>query len=386
MNYQSMRSGRDALQLSQRLRKQSALPFMLLLSAALVGMALLAWSVVNGSAAVAPVTAWLINLGTTVFVACAAWNQALLSYRQGLAPSRIGSAVFAPLVLMAVTLPAASLVWRTRTANVEKLTRTELATPDALTFALLLFSASLLAFWLGEGILRPRVFKANTSDDPPTNVWRGAQLLLIFIGLASAIRQLGGDRTVEFSERGTQEGQGFLVLAWWCLPLGIAIGFLFKHWGSKLRLILGLIGIAMIVNSGVRSPLLLIAIAFIPRLVSTIARSGRPLKTWSAAILGSYALVAIGGAISVWRGSIRYGNPVSFGSALLNAVADPLKALTSSGIDTVDGLLLVYSLPTNIVDANLLDLLKVVQTAIPSQIYPDKPEFLSNIISRELLG
>ncbi|WP_223992479.1 hypothetical protein [Arthrobacter sp. NicSoilB11] len=149
---------------------------------------------------------------------------------------------------------------------------------------------------------------------------------------------------------------------------------------------LSLIGIAMIVNSGVRSPLLLIAIAFIPRLVSTIARSRRPFRTWTAAIMGSYLLVAVGGAISVWRGSIRYGNPVTFGAALYNACLDPLKALTSSGIDTVDGLLLVYSLPTNIIDANLTDLFKVVQTAIPSQFYPNKPEFISNIISHELLG
>ncbi|MGF9648056.1 hypothetical protein AAIH32_08790 [Pseudarthrobacter oxydans] len=378
---------RQANMPNRLLSGKASLPFLLLVSVVMISMAFIAWSVMGrASVAAAPVFSWLINLGITVFVACAAWSQCIDSSRQGLSPSRIGSAVFAPLVLMAVTLPAASLVWRTRTANVEKLTRTELATPDALSFSLLLFTACLLAFWLGEGLLRP---KQNVTWVQITDLglrWRRAQLLLILVGLASSASQLGGDRTVEFSERGTQEGQGILVLAWWCLPLGIAIGFLFRHWESKPRLFVSLVGIALIVNSGVRSPLLLIAIAFIPRLIATIARSPRPLKVWATAVFGSYLLIAVGGAISVWRGSIRYGSPVTFGQALYNAAADPLKALTSSGLDTVDGLLLVYSLPANIVDANLLDLFKAVQTAIPSQFYPDKPEFISNIISRELLG
>lgn len=338
--------------------------------------------------ATAPVFAWLVNLSVTSSIAVASWYENIGAQKLGAIPPRMGSAIFAPLVLMAVTLPSISLVWRTRTANVEKLTGTELATPDALSFSLLLFSACLVSFWIGEGLFKSsRVMSMRSSAQSYTDSkWRQAQVILMLIGLTISLSKIGGDRAIEFSERGTQVGQGVLVLAWWCLPLGIALGFLFRHWNSKLRLAMSILGIALIVNSGVRSPLLLIAVACIPLLLQRIARSNSPIQVWSIAIAGGYLLITLGGAISAWRGSIRYGTPIPLGQALLHAAGDPLRTLTSSGLDTVDGLLLVYSLPPTIIDANLLDLFKVLQTMIPSQFYPDKPEFISNIISRELLG
>lgn len=338
------------------------------------------------SAEAGPVLAWLVNLTVTTFVGIASWNEAITAAREFRAPRRMGSVVLSPLLLMSVTLPSISLVWRTRVANVEKLTGTELATPEALTFCLLLFAACLFSFWVGEGLLKPWWRNAANHKSASTQKWNRAHLVLMTVGLCAAVTRVGGDRTLEFAERGTQVGQGVLVLLWWCLPLGVAVGLLFNHWGSKWRWVLSLAGIALIVNSGVRSPLILIALALVPLVIRKLARSDRPLRVWGVSAAGAYLLIAVGGAISSWRGSIRYGRPISFGQSLVDALSDPLKALTTSGLDTVDGLLFVHSLPPNFVDTSLLDLLKVFQTAIPTQLYPDKPEFISNIISRDLLG
>lgn len=351
-------------------------------------MAAIAAMVVGNSEFVetAPVLAWLINLSVTLLVGASAWNQSIAAARAFRPPQRMGSAVLAPLALMTVTVPSISLVWRTRTANVERLTGIELASPERLSFALLLFAACVLSFWVGEGFIRPVQKRDLARPAYDNDKWKTAQLILMFVGVATAIAGSGGNRALEFAERGTQEGQGVTVLLWWCLPLGVGIGFLFQHWGSWWRLLLSLIGIALIVNSGVRSPLLLIAIALVPLVLKALARARRPARVWFMTSAGAYVLLALGGAISAWRGSIRYGNPVSFSQSLWNSLSNPLRSLTTSGFDTVDGLILVQSLPSGAVDASLLDLFKIFQTAIPRQLFPDKPEFISNIISRDLLG
>lgn len=368
--------------------KKPSLAGWLIPSFGCVALAAIAAPIVGNSefVAVAPVLAWLINLSVTLLVGAFAWNQSIAAVRDSRQPERMGSAVLAPLALLTVTVPSISLVWRTRTANVERLTGIELASSEALTFALLLFAACVLSFWIGEGIIRPVQDQRHPIDTNDIDKWKSAQLILMFAGVTTAVTRIGGDRALEFSERGTQEGQGVAVLLWWCLPLGIGIGFLFKHWGSRWRLLLGLGGIALIVNSGVRSPLLVIAIALVPLVLNALAKARRPARVWVMTSAGTYVLLAVGGAISAWRGSIRYGTPVSFNESLWNALANPLRSLTTSGFDTVDGLILVHSLPAGVVDASLFDLLKIFQTAVPRQLYPDKPEFISNIISRDLLG
>jgi len=353
----------------------------------LVLVGLISLTVSNGAspASAGAVGAWLLSLSTTLVLTVLSWASAIGAVQAGEGPTRMGTAVLAPLVLMVVTLPSVSLVWRSRTATVERLTGQQLATPETMMFALNVFTICLLAFWLGEGLVK----SAGTSTYltlPNRAKWSGAQLVLMAIGLSVAILGSGGDRTLEFAERGTQSGQGLLVLAGWCLPVGVACGFMYSHWGSKWRLLLSLLGLALIVSGGTRSPLILIAVAFLPALLLRLARSKRLVQTLIIALGGAYVLLSLAIAISAWRGSIRYGTPQPLGDEFIRALQDPFGGLTSSGIDTVDGLLFVQALPPNSVDATLWDLRKVFTTAIPSQLYADKPEMISNILSSQYLG
>ena len=332
--------------------------------------------------------AWTVNLTVVVLLSTSSWGDVLRGITLNEPPRRAGSAILAPVAMFTVTLPSASLVWNSRIAKVEQLTGLQMATPQALLIALNIFTLCLIAFWAGEGVLKP-ISKLRVLPELLGNSrtkWQAPQGILMAVGMTVALVALGGDKASELSERGTQTGQGLLVLAWWCLPLGIAIGVLHRHWGSRWRIGLSCTGLLLLLSSGVRSPLILVALAFVPDLARRLAHSRRPGIIALGGAAAGYLLISVAAALSLWRGLIRNGTPIPFFDALFVYLPDPARALTTSGIDTVDGLLFIQHLPANAVNANLLDLLKVFSTAIPSQFYADKPEFISNMLSREYLG
>lgn len=303
--------------------------------------------------------------------------------RKGNKRAFVGSTIVSLILLGGVFLPGASLVWRTRTATVERLLGTPIATDEKLTFAFALAAAVLAAFLIGEAI-------AIRVQLPPAKAmpydWRRAHAILFIVGFVSTAPELVTRNVSDsFAERGTDSGVGLLVLASWCLPLAAAIAVSQRHWGSKLRLASTALAIVMLVASGVRSPLLLIAIAALPRLIEAIATSRFSAPRWLGLAAGAYIVLTTAAAISSWRGGIRAGRTPNLFDELLRQATNPNAALTSSGIDTLDGMLLVQSVDTRQFEPSMLDLLKVFTTFLPRQLFPEKPPLLSNTISQSVL-
>lgn len=344
---------------------------------------------------VGPVVANAQGRGIGTIVAWAAgtlWVAAILGFtltgwvqsvRRGQTRAFTGTTIVSLVVFGGVFLPGASLVWRTRAANVERLLGTPIATDDKLTFAFILASAVVSAFLVGEAVA---IWLTRRRTQPRPYDWRKAHAVLYVVGfLGTAPSLLSRNISDSFAERGTESGAGVLVLASWCLPLAAAIAVSQRHWGSRLRLASTGLAVAMLLASGVRSPLLLIAIAALPRLISAIAASRFSVGRWLTLGVGAYGLFIVAAAISSWRGGIRAGRNPDLLAELLRHALNPSAALTSSGIDTLDGLLLVQSVDTRQFDPSMFDLLKVFTTFIPRQIYPDKPPLLSNMISQSVL-
>jgi hypothetical protein len=175
-------------------------------------------------------------------------------------------------------------------------------------------------------------------------------------------------------------------MAAWALPIAIAVSVMNFHWRSRWRVFLSVIGIMLIILTGVRSPLVLIALAFVPRAFLLLRRSRHPLAVVALAIVGANALVAIGTGMNLWRGGIRHGTGGSLADAVMTAWTDPFGALSKAGLDTLDGALFVNALPEDAVSTGPGDLLNAVLYLIPRQIFPDKPELLSNILSEKYLS
>lgn len=352
------------------------------LLAALLG----AVALLEGSWAAAG-AAWTVNAAVAIWVLTWSVLHNRSDAQAGQPPRHIGATVVAALTIACISIPAVSLVWRSRVATVERLAERELATSAKLSVALWVATVCLIAFSLGESLLSSRrrellPEQVRTRDE----TWRLACPLMYVVGISAYILSRGDDRTAAFLARGSAQGEGLVSSAKWALPIGITVALLYGHWGSRSRAIASVIGVLIIVDSGVRSPLILIAIAAIPRLVDSIGRARRPVLAVTAALVLGWLLVSVGSGINVWRGGIRHGEPVTLTSAIVAASQDPVKGLTEAGIDTIDGLLFTQALPNGLQTDGLWDLRKAVTTIIPRQLYPNKPDLLSNALSREYLG
>lgn len=331
------------------------------------------------------VAAWTAGLVTSVVLLIVSASTMIAATGTRLS----GTFLLSILNIAAVIVPSASLVWRSRTATVERLLGVAIATPEALTRSLLLFTATIAAFAAGEFIaakLRPR----RGTDEQVTSIGskraRSTTTVLLVVGLATYTYNVAQGIGASFTTRGEAEGQGLLSMAAWALPVAIAVSVANSHWGSRIRVAISLIGLVLIVLMGVRSPLILIALAFVPRAFELLRRSRYPLAIVAIAVIGANALIAVGTGINLWRGGIRRGNGSSLPDAIMAAWIDPFGALSSAGLDTIDGALFVHALPPGSVSTGPADLLNAILYLIPRQIYPGKPELLSNILSERYLS
>jgi len=342
------------------------------------------------SAAAPPAAfAWSINLAVSAILLAVSGRTAIHAARNSNSINRSGTLVVAGLNALTVAMPGATLVWRSREATVERLLGVELATQESLTVVIWGFTAAMLAFAGGDYLTS----RWGHPAAPPTqdrreisSLIRTTTSVLFTVGLAAHGLSLSRGIGAGFETRGEAEGQGLLSMASWSLHLAIAVSVLNRHWGSRWRVGLSLIGLAAIVLSGVRSPLLLIAVAALPRLIKMIANSRFPLLVIGSGLIAANTLVAVGAGISSWRGNIRAGLSVSLLQEILDSWVDPIGSLSSTGVDTLDGALFVTALPRDQIDVSLADPLKAFTLLIPRQIFPEKPELISNILSRDYLG
>jgi len=86
--------------------------------------------------------------------------------------------------------------------------------------------------------------------------------------------------------------------------------------------------------------------------------------------------------LTSYRGQIASGQKVSFDQAFVEPLSDPTKNLVSSGgLDTFDGLVLAVNADRSAVGAKGSDPLKGILNLVPYQIWPNKPTFLSPVVT-----
>lgn len=367
-------------------RATELVPVLLVLSAlALAILARPALGLASEAVSRGAEAAWYAHFVLTAALGSWALVGAVRSAGQRAPLRRTATLVVSAVNLFAVSMPAMSLVWPSRVAIVDQLYGAAVATPEALAGVLSLFSATLLAFAIGESVgarIRKQVPRGATA---PTPGIASASLTLTLIGLAVHVAQLQRGIGSDFDSRGTAEGEGLRVVLGWALPVGIALAFQGRHWGSKSRLAISLIGVSVLVLGGVRSPLALIVVACVPRILEQLASRGKRLFAWPALLVGAHAALSVAAGLSSWRGSVRKGQPVPLTHAIRDAALDPIGSLTGSGVDTVDGLVFVRAVSGSVASFRPQALLIPVLTLIPRQLYPDKPEFITNTLSRQYL-
>lgn len=340
----------------------------------------------SSTSAVAGAAAWATNTAVSLALIILSLVLAIRTWRNDSRLVMTGTFVLSSLNFLAVSVPSASLIWRSREATVERLLGRELATADAMSSALTLFTACLIAFAIGESLLTRIARKPTLTVDleffAPTKTLAN---VLLGIGLLANLNAVSAGVGEGFNTRGEATGVGLMSMASWALAIGIALSVLHSHWGSRGRFAISAAGALLLLAAGVRSPLVLIATAAIPRIIVYLATHRHPIRTWLCALAGTDLFIAVGTGLNLWRGSIRHGTPGNLSGFIFEAAMNPFSAMTRSGTDTVDGLLFVQALPDDAIDTSPLDLIKAVTYLVPRQLYPGKPPLISNELSAEYL-
>jgi hypothetical protein len=334
----------------------------------------------------APAIAGMCLLGASVAVFAVAARGLLSTLRRYDRFAYFGSAILASGIVLAVVLPGMALLTGGRESRVVRL---GLSVPDveqAVAQAFLLFLAALCAFVIGEAVVARRRAAVRRP-------WGGADGPLVYaallaVGLLTRLSGVAPSTEEALRQRGYVQGQGLVNLLAWSVPLALSIAILSRHWGSRrLVLVSAFVFSNTILVSGVRSPLILVAVAVVIRVVADGARNRRVLH--SAAVIGItvYAGAVLAIAVSSWRGEVTRGHQSSLVAEVARAPANPFAELAErANIDTFDGLTLALQVDADSVGASWRDPLKIATGFVPRRFWPDKPEWLAVSVSRHYLG
>lgn len=298
-----------------------------------------------------------------------------------------GSAILASGIVLAVVLPGMALLTGARESRVVRL---GLSIPDlehTVGHAFLLFLAALCAFVIGEAL----VVRLRRPTAPPR--WDRVDGPLVYgvllaVGLLTRLSGVAPSTEEALAQRGYAQGQGLVTLLSWSVPLALAIAVLNRHWGSRrLVLISVLVFSNTVLVSGVRSPLVLVAVAVLIRLIADGARNRRVLRTSVLIAVTVYVGAVMAIALSSWRGEVSRGHQASLVAEVARAPANPFSELAERAhIDTLDGLTLALQVDADTVGATWRDPAKVVTGFVPRKVWPEKPEWLAVSVSRRYLG
>jgi hypothetical protein len=299
----------------------------------------------------------------------------------------LGTAILATGIVLAVVLPGMALLTGSRESRVVRL---GLNIPDleqSVEQAFLLFLAALCAFVIGEAVVlrrRPpaKPERSETTDGPLV------YCVLLAIGLLTQFSGVGPSTEEALAQRGYIQGQGLVTLLSWSVPLALAIAILSRHWGSRrLVLVSALVFSNTVLFWGVRSPLVLVAIAVIIRLIADGARNRRVLRASVLVGITVYVGAVMAIAVSSWRSEVSRGHQSSLLAEFARAPANPFAELAArANIDTLDGLTLALQVEPDAVGATWRDASKIATGFVPRKIWPEKPEWLAVSVSRHYLG
>jgi hypothetical protein len=340
--------------------------------------------------------------GTKVGVRMPAWTAALIlgllciliashsltmtraRLRTGGGFSRLGSAIFAGGILIAVILPGVQLVLNTRRSRLED---NGFPTQDVghdLALAFLIFTMALLAFWAGELLAEAVSVRRGRDQVAPSRPigrpWesQATYWFLMVVGVVLIIASIGSN----FSQRGTVTGQGAIQLFGYSAPLAIAVGILNKHWGSRILAAVSIGLMTFLILEGIRTPLLIIAAAAGVRYLYSTRNRGFGLREIVVIALAIYVGSVMLVSLSAWRGQKNTGGNLGLPEIVVLAAQDPFTHLQQQGLDTVDGLILATKVNPKFAGAKPTDPLKVFTGFIPHQLWPSKPPWLSAQITQ----
>lgn len=211
------------------------------------------------------------------------------------------------------------------------------------------------------------------------------QRTLLALGLLGSLGlalSLTVSRYEAFSSRGEGGGNGLSSLLYWSASVFVAYVVLMQQRrGPKLNIVAATImGVGLLV-SGNRSPVALIGIALLVRLVR--GRRHNLIKLFAM-------LIPIGLTVfsyqSIWRSLVSKGLPSGPADVFNIMMSDPLQEFLRLGLDTVDGHTLVSGLIDQGFTARWLDPLLAVANFVPRQLWEDKPTLLGSTIGEDYLG
>jgi hypothetical protein len=306
--------------------------------------------------------------------------------------TRVASILLALGIVVAILMPGLSLLGGGRQSKLLAAGVGLGDLPDALRWAFLTSLIGLCALFAGESLVRAARRRSAGDGAPPPGVSRHDALAtyLVLAAIAAAVVLLlpQGSREQALAERGTIEGQGLVALLRWSGPLAIALAILRRHFGRRSLVAVNVVLAALIVAQGVRSPLLLIGLAALARVLQALVeRKVRLRLALPAVALGVYLGAALLVGLSTWRGEIIRDHPASLSGHLVEALASPVPKLQEvGGLDSLDGLLLTRRVEPAVVGASWTDPAKALTGFIPHQLWDGKPEWLSVAVTSHYLG
>jgi O-antigen/teichoic acid export membrane protein len=300
--------------------------------------------------------------------------------------NHLGTIILSGGILLAVVVPGMQLLSGSRVSRTEDLGfPIEDVGPD-IGLAFLVFSLALIAFYAGE-VLAERPSRGEAARSTLRQLGRPSETrttygFLMFVGAPILLGTLAGGEA-GFENRGFIEGQGAIQLLGYAPPLGVSIGILNRHWGSRNLALLSLLAFGLMVAIGLRTPLLIVAVALGVRYLYSGAARRIGLREALAMGLAVYILAIMVVSLSAWRGQRYEANSMSLGAVMVKAAENPFVHLSQRGqVDSVDGLILSTKVDREYVGATASDPLKIITGFIPHQLWPEKPKWLSAEVSQ----
>lgn len=209
---------------------------------------------------------------------------------------------------------------------------------------------------------------------------KGYKLLansLIVFGLLASVALPNAD----IAERAAS-GQGAATLLRTLLICGLAMLCFYGFFKSNSYLAVTVVGVAFLVAQNVRSPLLVLLIAYLAGLMARRELTGRKLSILAAL---SVCFSVLGAFMSASRANETRNYGLSTSEIFFATIRSPWRTVYESGIDTLDGYRLSRLLAGD-VTPNPYDFLSVATNFVPRMLWPDKPTDFTVQISSDYLG
>jgi len=178
-------------------------------------------------------------------------------------------------------------------------------------------------------------------------------------------------------------GQGIPILLRTFLITGTSLSIYFWFHKSRVVLVLTAVSMLILISGNVRSPLIVIGIAYIARWLPKLREIGIKTIVLSITLVLLFSFVAT--TMSAMRSNIVRNEGLNASEIISTNLKNPILGIYGAGLDTLDG----YRFSREIADREQgrpLDLLNIVLTFVPRQIWDTKPTDFSVDMSSKYLG